>query len=483
MLGAVGGRTFEIPRRVMDGQQAPTVADQPEPAPQFELTEPNALQFVENQTQGVYHRFQNIKGLVDSAYKNHGIDVTNPDFSNPVAVRLNNLYQKAVADLRFEIDDLKSGQQIMMQGFQRGERFARGFDPTQRSLTQSMAEAYPMDRELDPNVRSIIQNYQNSFNRPEMRDQADQELNRERERYRAMLAEAQQRGNPAEIERIETNLAALEGGAMYDPTRDLDRQQSAANAAARGSGGPERLSAFPDFMNQFVAGDDAMIESLNTGLGADVVRSVRFNKSRNQYEIERLDKDNKSLRVDRIKPENIHTYGIGLWNQAFPDNKIGLDQVMGYDPKVAMSGPLADPNRMTEQERESFLQGQQEALSLLTINPRPGTSESASRSELIQNLDQMAATGELRVPPVLIEDKGNLFPSGLPASEVKLTRKGARLEIKYMLPTFDSKGAPKGEKAKTATINLVGTDEKSRTAVMEFLKENDISFDPIDNLF
>lgn len=110
------------------------------------------LQYVEGTTRDYYDKWANLKNFVNSAWTNFGIDVTKPDFANPEGLRMNEIYTKAVADLMFQGDQLKTSQSELSKilADQRAGKVMLNQDPSQGLVTQTDPRQLTTSTGVDP---------------------------------------------------------------------------------------------------------------------------------------------------------------------------------------------------------------------------------------------------------------------------------------------------------------------------------------------
>jgi hypothetical protein len=147
--------TFLIPRNNQpvgsrsSGGRTPTSVNAPS------LPEPaEGLQYVEGVTRDYYTKWADLKSFVNSAWSNFGIDVTKPDFSKPESIQMHEIYNKAVADLMFQGDQLKTSQKELSKilADQRSGKVLLGQDPSQGLVTQTSPTDLTTSTEVDPLV-------------------------------------------------------------------------------------------------------------------------------------------------------------------------------------------------------------------------------------------------------------------------------------------------------------------------------------------
>ena len=84
------------------------------------------LQVVQGQTADYYKKVSALKSFMQSVNKNLGIDVRVPDLSRPESIELNQIYQKALADILAQGNELKQSSGIYSMLINRGDHLTKG---------------------------------------------------------------------------------------------------------------------------------------------------------------------------------------------------------------------------------------------------------------------------------------------------------------------------------------------------------------------
>lgn len=84
------------------------------------------LQVVQGQTTDYYKKVSALKSFMQSVNKNLGIDVRVPDLSRPESIELNQIYQKALADILAQGNELKQSSGIYSMLINRGDHLTKG---------------------------------------------------------------------------------------------------------------------------------------------------------------------------------------------------------------------------------------------------------------------------------------------------------------------------------------------------------------------
>ena len=120
-LGQSLGYTYRLPQNINQGLQQPEIAQQ---GPSV-AAPPSGMQYVEDITREYYTKWGEVQSFATNMWENFGIDVTRPDFRKPEAMEAHEIYNKAIADLRYQGDELKQGQ-MFLEEYAKGRITAQG---------------------------------------------------------------------------------------------------------------------------------------------------------------------------------------------------------------------------------------------------------------------------------------------------------------------------------------------------------------------
>lgn len=103
--------TYELPQF----QPVQTTGMQPNAIPSkptdfSQIGPESGVAYVEGMTREYYDKWAKLKNFAQTMQSAYGIDVTKPDFSNPASLEANDIFNKALADLQFQGDQLKTSQ-------------------------------------------------------------------------------------------------------------------------------------------------------------------------------------------------------------------------------------------------------------------------------------------------------------------------------------------------------------------------------------
>lgn len=165
------------------------------------VQEESGLASVEGLTTDYYRKVAMLKGLMQDAWENYRIDVRVPDLSKPESIKLNQMYQKAIADIKTQGNLLKNSQSMLTAGLSRGDRFVQ--DPTKNAVASMRpGEGYVSD-EIHPLVKELNTKLNQQFYGKSY-DQANQ-LYEQKKAELTAYAEA----HPEEREQVLRSMVAL----------------------------------------------------------------------------------------------------------------------------------------------------------------------------------------------------------------------------------------------------------------------------------
>ena len=123
-LASALGQTFNMPQeRQLQGSQAQ--AQQQQAGGSVLGSPPTGLENVDQTTQAFYDKWGELESFASDMKLQYGIDVTRPDFSTSEGMEAHKMYQKALADLRYQGNRLKNSQSALAQ-YQKGQTGAQG---------------------------------------------------------------------------------------------------------------------------------------------------------------------------------------------------------------------------------------------------------------------------------------------------------------------------------------------------------------------
>ena len=189
-------------------------------APQMGMEAPNSLQFVREKTKGVYDKYYKLKNFTSSMWKNYKIDVTNPDFSDELSMKANQIYQESIADLKFTADDLQNSQRMLERDASKaGQRLASGYDLQSQPYSQGVGQAFVPQDNITGRTKEILGDYQKQFYDKDTRDTANQNLETYKTQLEQEATTAEQSGRMDLAEIARSDLKAIQG-AMYSSEKD-----------------------------------------------------------------------------------------------------------------------------------------------------------------------------------------------------------------------------------------------------------------------
>lgn len=111
MIAQAGGLTYNLPQRQFAQQQAQPVmqqqvAQQQQGGSPFDIPMGEDLANVQNLTNNYYTSYGRLKDFTETMWKDYGVDVTKPDFTQPGGGLMHDTFLRMDADLRMAANDL-----------------------------------------------------------------------------------------------------------------------------------------------------------------------------------------------------------------------------------------------------------------------------------------------------------------------------------------------------------------------------------------
>ena len=124
-LASALGQTFNMPQeRKLQGSQA-QAQQQQQAGGSILGAPPTGLENVDQTTQAFYDKWGELESFASDMKLQYGIDVTRPDFSTSEGMEAHKMYQKALADLRYQGNALKNSQAALSK-YQTAQTGAQG---------------------------------------------------------------------------------------------------------------------------------------------------------------------------------------------------------------------------------------------------------------------------------------------------------------------------------------------------------------------
>lgn len=172
MIGQAAGEAFIFPQQqVARPTQAPMQED-PEQGSPFAVEPPkDRLGYVEGLTSNYYNAYGRMRDYVENMWKDYGLDVTKPDFTQPGGGLLHQAYQGMEAELRMTANDLSEERAIQEEerkAYTEG-KVTRGaqYQPGQQLARTLQQEQRVTPTELLPDVLQAVESVSNRvYNTP-----------------------------------------------------------------------------------------------------------------------------------------------------------------------------------------------------------------------------------------------------------------------------------------------------------------------------
>lgn len=114
-IGQLNANNFLVPQMQMN--PANVAASSTSSTPNFDIPDPEEglalIQGIDGDTKSYYDKWAKVKQFAQAMQSKFGIDVTRPDVNNQGSVKANEIFNKAIADLKFQGDRLKTTQKML----------------------------------------------------------------------------------------------------------------------------------------------------------------------------------------------------------------------------------------------------------------------------------------------------------------------------------------------------------------------------------
>lgn len=195
MIAQAGGLTYNLPQRQFAQQQAQPVMQQeaqPQGGSPFDIPMGDDLAFVENLTNNYYTSYGRLKDFTETMWKDYGVDVTKPDFTQPGGGLMHDTFLRMDADLRMAANDLAQekkireeqrravleGRAVYAPGYQEEAQLARTLAPMQRVIPTNLL----------PDVEEAVRGVSNKqYNTPQEAQRAFATLKPLIDKYTALV--------------------------------------------------------------------------------------------------------------------------------------------------------------------------------------------------------------------------------------------------------------------------------------------------------
>lgn len=302
---------------------------------------PSGLQYHRDVTKNVYDNFYQLKSFVSSMWKNYGIDVTNPDFTNEFSMKANQLYQESVANMKFTMDRLQNSQKMLSADAAKGNmRLAEGYDVAGNFYDENVGKGFTQ-MDLPEDTKEILKKFQVAHNDTDSQALAQEQIDAHRAELESRLKTAQENKDYATIDQTTRAINALKV-AMYDPSND--RAVQARNYATSQRGQQVKTTDLWDLWNQTKSGDFSYLEGLQ-GPNGQLLNDVTYVADENAIYADVIVGTGKNAKPQSIKINlNDITGGFADLVQTFDPNFKGItrDDLLGNNPKIKVGSKEED---------------------------------------------------------------------------------------------------------------------------------------------
>lgn len=189
----------------------------------------NVVEDTDFNTKEVYNLYTNLNQYAQQMWKQYGVDVTSPDYSNPDSLEAYRTYQKGLAALGNKVNNLKNSQEMLETSEARREAAVLAgeayVDPRYKSSDMPFSERYTGE-----GIQSTLTPFADDFNTTvgghswnlrgggiEYKD-AKAIFDRQKGELLQRAEQMEREGNVEEARRLK-----LEAQAMREPVREVDK--------------------------------------------------------------------------------------------------------------------------------------------------------------------------------------------------------------------------------------------------------------------
>jgi hypothetical protein len=387
--GALGADTFLLP------QVQPTAMPQQQPLVDG-IQALEGLQDIEGQTSDYYKKVADLKGFMQQVWTNFGIDVRVPDFARPESIKLNQVYQKAIADILAHGNQLKESSKLYAMRDQRGVKYRSDIDPTALAASTLRPGVDFWETKLEPQVTEANDLMQRYYYAEEY-DTAKKIYEENRAVYDEKIKQAKESGNNDRVEYLEYQKRGLTppGPGKFRPQSPYGGFNAWFNQMKFG----EKQRAAGDYLRK--------VESIFRGYADSYYTSAKyenpvtndfsgFNYGPSKIEVIELKDDGIVVHLQNGNPVHLYhadskaflkmltssnpaTFGedgadLDLYTTQYMDRKGATDYHKLWDPKTEIPALEEKAERLRERGREFGIKLRDEFMKDLGVTVEiPGT--------------------------------------------------------------------------------------------------------------
>lgn len=364
---------------------------------------PEGLQWVDDNTSDIYQRWGNLNSLAKSLKTQFGVDVTNPDYTDPQQVKIAQAFQKGVADLYMNIDRYKNDQKMLESMVARGQQFR--VDPSKAPLSENLWEATV--RPIEEETLQVLDDFQRSYSDINTAEAATQNLTEYRD---TLIDRRNATTNQAEREMLDKSIATIKG-ALYDATADRDRMEKFRARMQKDNTAASQADTFWQVVKDSQERKDTRVylSFINRSTGKPMFKSATPPDELGNFELTLAPaqfihpETGVKMTIDET-PIQANLYDDATFMQLgdYMRNFGGMDElnwdVLSRSPSRSKALEVAPPNKTQQELAQEFGTTKQSIGEVEKVYADVGAE---GRSEyfynLSQDLDSIAKTGELKL--------------------------------------------------------------------------------------
>ena len=458
-IGRSIGYQYELPQRLPQDQLGGGIGGGGGVPAQGGMGVPEGLQWVDDKTGKIYKKWGELNQFAKSMKTQYGMDVTNPDFTDPNQVQIAQAYQKGVADLYMNVDKFKNSQSMLAEQMKRGGVIGE-YDPSQQAYAEQVGKVEFQG--VLPETTEIIKSYQNTYDDPATAEQADVFIGKHRKELMDRLGVET---NASRRDQLKRSIQALKG-AMVDRTEWMKIREQQTRRSREDLELNDQVFAFNQEVRSLQAGDNQLFKQYqfqgkpiykdvseideNGDVQFKAIEFSEYNPDTGKYDIQYGDMETVNVRSDagikRIMNLQRQYSGLDKINVG------NLTRLGGYDgvDRTRKVGLAETPKLSTEAES--------------VLDDTTTAKSRAARGEVTSAINTAVKEGTYELPVGIPQvDK----PSGLFAGWTDFTS-----EHKI----GDSEGGEKIKKFEVYRNGFLFTDEDNNEFYIPWTKEKQQEF-------
>jgi hypothetical protein len=375
--------------------------------PQGGVPVPEGLQWVDDQTGKIYQKWGELNQFAKTMKTQYGMDVTNPDYTDPQQVQISQAYQKGIADLYMNIDKFKSSQRMMEEFHKRGGQFVEGFDPTAQPLVEKIGQFER--RGILPEATIILEDFQKAFSDPNTAIAASQHLAEYKKELQDRLATTT---NPVDRSQLRDTISVIKQ-AEYDATDDLNRAQRARALKVKLMDRDAQIEDYWDVVGRVQKGETQLLGThTDTKSGKPIFKEISGVSPNGDVTYQTIDFITQDPETGDFTPHYGEEVTTNVYSEAGQRTIAEqLNKYGGYDELLfayAKTHParqahrtvVGQPKLTPPMERGEELQEQETSVTNISsyFSAPEGKEKNRAKSVIVGEMDRLAKAGKLVLP-------------------------------------------------------------------------------------